>query len=273
MPRKSAWEKLPKSIRSAIVLVILVSIALVITWVLFDKATDNTSLNFKSENIAIFATGSVAVFVLILMVLSKEFRRISAVLTIVGVVGLTATYVYKTSSFEQGFVADRDFGSEPDEMQMEPREEPEEYQVLVAQLQSEIQQLEENNEVIINERNLLERQVTQLQSVIANEGSPAVNEMQQQIAKLEQENNRMQITLNKKNSEINELKQATKNVTVTQPSLPVYKFEFPLSRQDRSFLQQILSLDKEFRERGNERLEQQYIEKAKEIYKDVYRRK
>ncbi|WP_319503244.1 hypothetical protein [uncultured Draconibacterium sp.] len=272
MPRKSAWEKLPKPLRTAIVLVILVSIALVITWVLFDKATDNANINFKSENIAIFATGSVAVFVLILMILSKEFRRISAVLTIVGVVGLTATYVYKTSSFEQGFVADRDFESEPSDMQVEPQEELVETQELVAQLQSQIQQIEENKEAIVNERNLLERQVTQLQSVIANEGSPAVNEMQQQIARLEQENNRMQITLNKKNSEINELKRATENVTVTQPSLPVYKFEFPLSTQDRSFLQQILRLDAEFRERGNERLEPRYKERAKEIYNDIYRR-
>lgn len=271
MPRKSAWEKLPKPIRTAIVLAILVSIALVITWVLFDKATDNANINFKSENIAIFATGSVAVFVLILMILSKEFRRISAVLTIVGVVGLTATYIYKTSSFEQNFVADREVNSEPTELQMELQDEKEENQQVVARLQSQIQQLEENKEAIVNERNYLERQVTQLQSVVNNEGNENTIEMQRQIARLEQENDRMQITLNKKNSEINKLKQATGNVTVTQPSLPVYKFKFPLSKQDRSFLQQILRLDAEFRERGNERLEARYRERAKEIYNDIYR--
>ncbi|MDX8339095.1 hypothetical protein SLH46_07895 [Draconibacterium sp. IB214405] len=271
MPRKSAWEKLPKSIRSAIVLVILVSIALVITWVLFDKATDNTTLKFKSENMAIFATGSVAVFVLILMVLSKEFRRISAVLTIVGVVGLTATYVYNTNSFGNSFVADGATSTEPNELQREYQIMQEENEQLVAELRSQIQEVEQSKEIILNERNHLENQVTQLQTVINESGNVNVSQMQQQIVSLKQENERIQATLNTKENEIVALKRINENVTVTTPSAPSSKFEFPLSRQDRSFMEQILKLDAEYRERGNRSLDTQYKQRAKEIYKEVYR--
>ena len=76
MPVNTSWGKLPKFVQALIVTVTLVLLALIITFLLFDQAKDSGMIDYKTETIVFFVSGGIAVFILVFMLLSREFRRI-----------------------------------------------------------------------------------------------------------------------------------------------------------------------------------------------------
>ena len=290
MPKKFSWDKLPKFVQSLIVTLTLVIIALVVTLLLFDTAKDSGFMDYKTEKMAFFVSGAIAVFILVFMVLSKEFRKISAVLTIIGIVGLTSVYVFKTD-YSRSMYPISDNEREPYmKLREELQEVKKEKRQTISKMESQIKQYERTNQDLEKDK----RELTVSLQEVREESVPVArfHQLQGRLDNYKMENQRLATELEGKieqynaerrdwNNEREELHKIIKRYerTLEQTDRRIEDFNedgvfcvsFPLSPSEKQFLKDLVNIDNEYKRRNNRELLPEYMEKAREAYSATHR--